>query len=60
MTAVSEAGTFWEAEPEHQDYLQKYPDGYTCHFAPQLEAASPRTGRVVPTQRGQTPFIKGV
>ena len=32
VTAVSEAGTFWEAEPEHQDYLQKYPDGYTCHF----------------------------
>ena len=23
---------FWEAEPEHQDYLQRYPDGYTCHF----------------------------
>ena len=32
VTAVSEAGPFWEAEPEHQDYLQKYPDGYTCHF----------------------------
>ena len=32
VTAVSEADTFWEAEPEHQDYLQKYPDGYTCHF----------------------------
>ena len=25
-------GDFWEAEPEHQDYLQRYPDGYTCHF----------------------------
>jgi peptide-methionine (S)-S-oxide reductase len=23
---------FWEAEPEHQDYLQHYPNGYTCHF----------------------------
>ena len=23
---------FWEAEPEHQDYLERYPDGYTCHF----------------------------
>jgi peptide-methionine (S)-S-oxide reductase len=32
VTEVSEAGPFWEAEPEHQDYLQKYPDGYTCHF----------------------------
>jgi peptide-methionine (S)-S-oxide reductase len=25
-------GPFWEAEPEHQDYLERYPDGYTCHF----------------------------
>jgi peptide-methionine (S)-S-oxide reductase len=32
VTEVSPAGAFWEAEPEHQDYLQKYPDGYTCHF----------------------------
>jgi peptide-methionine (S)-S-oxide reductase len=29
---VTPAGDFWEAEPEHQDYLLKYPDGYTCHF----------------------------
>ncbi len=33
VTAVTEASDFWEAEPEHQDYLQRYPDGYTCHFA---------------------------
>ena len=26
------AGPFWEAEPEHQDYLERYPNGYTCHF----------------------------
>jgi len=32
VTKVSEASDFWEAEPEHQDYLQKYPNGYTCHF----------------------------
>jgi peptide-methionine (S)-S-oxide reductase len=32
VTEVSPAGPFWEAEPEHQDYLQKYPNGYTCHF----------------------------
>ena len=32
VTEVSPAGDFWEAEPEHQDYLQHYPDGYTCHF----------------------------
>lgn len=33
VTEVVPAGDFWEAEPEHQDYLQRFPDGYTCHFA---------------------------
>ncbi len=32
VTEVAPAGDFWEAEPEHQDYLQHYPNGYTCHF----------------------------
>jgi peptide-methionine (S)-S-oxide reductase len=32
VTEVLPAGPFWEAEPEHQDYLEKYPNGYTCHF----------------------------
>ena len=32
VTEVKPAGPFWEAEPEHQDYLQRYPDGYTCHW----------------------------
>ena len=32
VTEVTRAGTFWEAEPEHQDYLEHYPNGYTCHF----------------------------
>jgi len=32
VTAVSPAGDFWEAEPEHQDYLERIPNGYTCHF----------------------------
>ncbi len=32
VTEVTPAGPFWEAEPEHQDYLQRYPNGYTCHF----------------------------
>jgi methionine-S-sulfoxide reductase len=32
VTEVTPAGPFWEAEPEHQDYLQHYPNGYTCHF----------------------------
>ena len=31
-TSVSAAGEFWEAEPEHQDYLERHPHGYTCHF----------------------------
>jgi methionine-S-sulfoxide reductase len=32
VTKVSPAREFWEAEPEHQDYLMRYPHGYTCHF----------------------------
>jgi peptide-methionine (S)-S-oxide reductase len=32
VTEVAPVGAFWEAEPEHQDYLERYPDGYTCHF----------------------------
>jgi len=32
VTEVAPAGAFWEAEPEHRDYLERYPNGYTCHF----------------------------
>jgi peptide-methionine (S)-S-oxide reductase len=32
VTEVEPAGAFWEAEPDHQDYLVKHPNGYTCHF----------------------------
>lgn len=32
VTKVTPAPTFWEAEPEHQDYLVRHPNGYTCHF----------------------------
>ncbi len=32
VTEVAPAGAFWEAEPEHQDYLEHYPNGYTCHY----------------------------
>ncbi|MBI1418224.1 MAG: peptide-methionine (S)-S-oxide reductase MsrA [Limimaricola sp.] len=32
VTEVKPAGDFWEAEPEHQDYLERIPHGYTCHF----------------------------
>ena len=47
VTEVTAAGDFWEAEPEHQDYLQTYPTGYTCHFVrpdwvlPRRAATSP-------------------
>ena len=40
VTEVTPASAFWEAEPEHQDYLERYPNGYTCHF--------PRPGWVLP------------
>ncbi|MGV6859393.1 MAG: peptide-methionine (S)-S-oxide reductase MsrA [bacterium] len=40
VTRVSPVGDFWEAEPEHQDYLRRYPQGYTCHY--------PRPGWVLP------------
>lgn len=35
VTEVEAAGDFWEAEPEHQDYLERVPNGYTCHFVRQ-------------------------
>jgi len=44
VTEVTPAPMFWEAEPEHQDYLVKHPHGYTCHFVrPQWRLPSPRT-----------------
>lgn len=32
VTELDPVGDFWEAEPEHQDYLERIPNGYTCHF----------------------------
>lgn len=32
VTEIRPAGPFWQAEPEHQDYLERYPNGYTCHY----------------------------
>ena len=46
VTTIEPAGPFWEAEPEHQDYLVRIPHGYTCHFVrpgwvlPKRDAAS--------------------
>ena len=41
VTEVEPAGDFWDAEPEHQDYLQRIPHGYTCHF-PRADWILPR------------------
>ncbi|MGH9020914.1 MAG: peptide-methionine (S)-S-oxide reductase MsrA [Acidimicrobiales bacterium] len=43
VTEVVPAGPFWEAEPEHQDYLERIPNGYTCHFV--------RPGWVLPRRK---------
>ena len=45
VTTIEQPGPFWEAEPEHQDYLTTYPNGYTCHY--------PREGWVLP-RRSET------
>ena len=47
VTEVTPAGPFWEAEPEHQDYLERYPNGYTCHF-PRPDWVLPRRTESVP------------
>jgi peptide-methionine (S)-S-oxide reductase len=45
VTVVAPAGAFWEAETEHQDYLERYPTGYTCHFVrPNWKLQSKVTG----------------
>ena len=43
VTEVAPVGDFWEAEPEHQDYLERFPNGYTCHF--------PRPNWVLPKRK---------
>jgi peptide-methionine (S)-S-oxide reductase len=49
VTTIERAAAFWQAEPEHQDYLRKYPDGYTCHF--------PRPGWVLPRRAAQSESV---
>jgi peptide-methionine (S)-S-oxide reductase len=44
VTEVEPAGPFWEAEPEHQDYLERVPHGYTCHFVRPNWVLPHRTG----------------
>ncbi|MDO5757447.1 MAG: peptide-methionine (S)-S-oxide reductase MsrA [Rhodobacterales bacterium] len=41
VTEIEPVGDFWEAEPEHQDYLERVPNGYTCHF-PRADWVLPR------------------
>jgi peptide-methionine (S)-S-oxide reductase len=43
VTEVTPAGPFWEAESEHQNYLERYPNGYTCHFVRPDWVLPPRT-----------------
>lgn len=43
VTELEAVGDFWEAEPEHQDYLERIPNGYTCHF-PRADWVLPRRG----------------
>jgi peptide-methionine (S)-S-oxide reductase len=47
VTEVTPAGPFWQAEPEHQDYLEQYPNGYTCHY--------PRPGWRLPHRTDASP-----
>jgi peptide-methionine (S)-S-oxide reductase len=49
VTEVTPAGQFWEAEPEHQDYLEHYSNGYTCHF-PRPDWVLPRRSQVASPQ----------
>ena len=44
VTELEPAGDFWEAEPEHQDYLERYPSGYTCHY-PRPDWVLPKRSR---------------
>lgn len=44
VTEIEPVGDFWQAEPEHQDYLQRLPNGYTCHF-PRLDWVLPKRAK---------------
>jgi peptide-methionine (S)-S-oxide reductase len=53
VTEVTPAGVFWEAEPEHQDYLERYPSGYTCHYVrPEWKLASRSGSGATESQNG--------
>jgi peptide-methionine (S)-S-oxide reductase len=52
VTEVAPVGDFWEAEPEHQDYLERIPHGYSCHFV--------RPNWKLPVRRKSTPTQSAV
>jgi peptide-methionine (S)-S-oxide reductase len=64
VTEVAPAGDFWQAEPEHQDYLERYPNGYTCHFIrpdwtlPVRENTAPEQANVALVDGGSAEPIK--
>ena len=51
VTELAPVGDFWQAEPEHQDYLQRYPNGYTCHYV-RPDWKLPRREETAPAQAG--------
>jgi peptide-methionine (S)-S-oxide reductase len=64
VTEVTPVGDFWEAEPAHQDYLERYPNGYTCHFPrpdwvlPKRAAAGEYTTTPAHTQPTPARFLR--
>jgi len=62
VTEVTPAGPFWEAEPEHQNYLERFPYGYTCHFVRPDWVLPPRTHATVSSAKAAPsshPFARG-
>lgn len=59
VTEVKPASEFWEAEPEHQDYLERYPSGYTCHYVrPNWRVPALKAERSA-LQAHKTPVLQG-
>jgi len=53
VTEVKPASAFWQAEPEHQDYLERYPNGYTCHFVRPNWVLPKRAKKDAPVEAGE-------
>ncbi|MGA3047541.1 MAG: peptide-methionine (S)-S-oxide reductase MsrA [Terracidiphilus sp.] len=59
-TEVKPAGAFWNAEPEHQDYLERYPNGYTCHYIRPNWVLPNRATSETPTPDAASERVRGV